>query len=193
MIAVSVAAMGLAAAGCASHHQPQDHAMDHHAMTMAHEPAAQQNISAIAMIHPTKTNTVHGIVRFTQVAAGVRVVADLSGLTPDSVHGFHIHEYGDCSAPDASSAGGHYNPEHHRHAGLTSDMRHAGDLGNIQADAQGNAHLDLIVDNITIDGSKNPILGRAVIVHQKADDLKSQPTGDAGGRIGCGVIGLAHP
>ncbi len=148
---------------------------------------------AIAVIHPTPGNKVHGTVTFTDLGNGkVRVVADLEGLTPNSKHGFHVHQYGDCSAPDATSAGGHYNPGNHQHAGPMVEMRHAGDLGNIEADAKGNAHLDLTVDNITIN-AKNEVLGRAVIVHAKADDLKSQPTGDAGGRIGCGVIGVANP
>jgi Cu-Zn family superoxide dismutase len=131
-------------------------------------------------------------VRFTPTSdGGVRITADLKGLPPNSTHGFHIHEYGDCSAPDASSAGGHYNPDHHKHAGPNAPQHHAGDLGNIKTDAKGNAHLEITVHDITIDGEKNPVLGRAVIVHEKADDLKSQPTGDAGARIGCGVIGLA--
>jgi Cu-Zn family superoxide dismutase len=163
----------------------------HKAMAKMGTAAHNSSDRAVAVIHPTPGNQVSGIVRFAPTGGGVRVTADLHGLPPNSTHGFHIHEYGDCSAPDASSAGGHYNPDHHHHAGLDTEMRHAGDLGNIKADANGDAHLDLTVDNITVDGSKNPILGRAVIVHQKADDLKSQPTGDAGARIGCGVIGLA--
>jgi Cu-Zn family superoxide dismutase len=194
MTAIAVMAAGLAAGGCASQRARPDQAADHgsHAAMMEMDSAAHNRSDrAVAVIHPTKGNKVHGIVRFASTAEGVQVTADLHGLPPSSTHGFHIHEYGDCSAPDASSAGGHYNPEHHHHAGPNVAMRHAGDLGNIKADANGDAHLELTLDNITVDGSKNPILGRAVIVHQKADDLKSQPTGDAGGRIGCGVIGLA--
>jgi Cu-Zn family superoxide dismutase len=147
---------------------------------------------AIAVIHPTPGNKVHGTVKFIAQDNGkVRVVADLQGLKPMSKHGFHVHQYGDCSAPDATSAGGHYNPENHKHAGPSTEMRHAGDLGNIESDGKGNAHLDMTVDNISIDG-KDAVLGRAVIVHAKADDLKTQPTGDAGARIGCGVIGVAN-
>jgi Cu-Zn family superoxide dismutase len=194
MMTIAVMAAGLMAGGCASQKSAADPSMGHnsHAAMMEMDTHAHNaNDQAVAVIHPTKGNKVYGIVRFAPTEGGVRVTADLHGLPPNSTHGFHIHEYGDCSAPDASSAGGHYNPEHHEHAGPKVEMRHAGDLGNIKADANGDAHLDLTVDNITVDGSKNPILGRAVIVHQKADDLKSQPTGDAGARIACGVIGLA--
>ena len=147
---------------------------------------------AIAVMHPTQGNQAKGIVRFTQDGENtVRVVAELSGLTPNGKHGFHIHEFGDCSAPDATSAGGHYNPEGHPHAGPDADHRHAGDMGNVQADGQGNAKLELTLKGITVGSHPNPILGRGVILHAKADDLKSQPTGDAGGRIACGVIGAA--
>lgn len=195
----------LTAGGCASdsNGQPASNpppvntaAHGEHPHTMA-APAAQQqaasNEQAVAVIHPTAGNKVEGVVRFIPAEQGkVRVLADLHGLQPNSKHGFHIHEYGDCSAPDASSAGGHFNPEHHPHAGPNTENRHAGDFGNIQADAKGNAHLDMTVDNITIGSGKDAILGRAVVVHGKADDLKSQPSGDAGPRIGCGVIGVAN-
>jgi superoxide dismutase, Cu-Zn family len=110
------------------------------------------------------------------------------GLTPNTTHGFHIHEKGDLSAPDLGSAGAHYNPESHPHAGPDAPMRHAGDLGNVTSDAQGHVQKELTVDNISIGGAKNDILGKSVIVHAKADDLKSQPSGDAGGRVAGGVI-----
>jgi Cu-Zn family superoxide dismutase len=102
-------------------------------------------------------------------------------------HGFHIHEKGDCSAADASSAGGHFNPTGKPHGGPDSDARHAGDFGNIEADATGNARYSRTFSDLTLDGESS-IIGKAIIVHQKADDLKTQPSGDAGGRIGCGVI-----
>jgi Cu-Zn family superoxide dismutase len=90
------------------------------------------------------------------------------------------------------SAGGHYNPEGHQHGLPEAENRHAGDLGNIQADDQGKAHYEISVTNISVSGAKNPIIGRSVIVHAKVDD-GSQPTGNAGGRIACGVIGIANP
>jgi Cu-Zn family superoxide dismutase len=134
-------------------------------------------------------NNVTGTVTFTQLPDGkVKVVADITGLPPNSTHGFHIHEKGDLSAADLSSAGGHYNPEGHPHAGPTHWPRHAGDFGNITADANGKAHLELTVDNISLGGAKNDVIGKAVIVHANADDLTSQPSGNAGGRVAGGII-----
>jgi Cu-Zn family superoxide dismutase len=146
---------------------------------------------AIAVLHATSGNKAHGTVRFTQDGESVKVVADLEGLNPGQKHAFHIHEFGDCSAPDGMSAGGHYNPEKHPHALPDgTNPRHAGDLGNVEANASGTAHYEITVQNISIAGMKNPIIGRGVIVHAKADD-GSQPVGNAGGRIACGVIGVA--
>ena len=146
---------------------------------------------AIAVLHPTQGNKTEGTVRFTQEGNSVKVVAHVEGLTPGQKHAIHVHEFGDCSAADASSAGSHYNPEKHEHGLPEKAERHAGDLGNLQADASGKAHLELTVNNITIAGNKNAILGRAVIVHAKLDD-GGQPVGNAGGRIACGVIGAAN-
>lgn len=145
----------------------------------------------VAAMHPTQGNQARGTVTFQKASDGVKVVADIQGLKPNSRHGFHIHEYGDCSAPDGTSAGGHYNPEGHDHALPNGKMRHAGDLGNITADAQGNAHYEITVHNISLCGTANPILGRGVIIHAKPDD-GGQPTGNAGARIACGVIGIAN-
>jgi Cu-Zn family superoxide dismutase len=146
----------------------------------------------VAVIHPTAGNTCSGTVRFIQVGDKVKVIADLSGLTANQEHAMHIHEYGDCTSSDGTSAGGHYNPEGHPHALPTTSPRHAGDLGNVKADAAGKAHHEIEVDNISLVGVKNPIIGRGVIVHANVDD-GGQPVGNAGGRIGCGVIGIAKP
>jgi len=145
---------------------------------------------AICVIHPTQGNTASGIVRFLQIGNGVRIIANISGLTANSSHAIHVHQFGDCSSPDGKSAGGHYNPEGNPHALPTSDIRHAGDLGNLQTDVHGVAHYDATVGNLSVAGFRNPILGRSVIIHGKADD-GGQPTGNAGPRIGCGVIGIA--
>lgn len=145
----------------------------------------------VAVIHPTEGNEAHGAVHFSEVADGVKVVADIEGLTPNQKHGFHIHEYGDCEAANGTSAGGHYNPEGYDHGLPTTVLRHAGDLGNLQADENGAAHYEITVHNISIGGMHNPILGRGVIVHAKPDD-GGQPTGNAGARLGCGVIGVAN-
>jgi superoxide dismutase, Cu-Zn family len=152
---------------------------------------APQVIKAIAVLHSAAGQQVSGTVTFSREGSRVRVDVDVQGLPPNSTHGFHIHEFGDCSTPDFASAGGHFNPEGHMHAGPETPMRHAGDLGNIKADAQGNAKEQLTVGNITLGSGMNNILGRSVIVHANADDLKTQPSGNAGGRIACGVIGVA--
>jgi Cu-Zn family superoxide dismutase len=145
--------------------------------------------NAVAVIHPLGDNKVMGTVKFMQMGDKVHIIADLTGLTPGK-HGFHIHEFGDCSDPKGASAGGHFNPEGHQHGAPDAESHHAGDLGNITADESGKAHLEVKVDFISISG-KNAILGRGVIVHEKEDDLKEPKTGNAGGRIGCGVIGIA--
>ena len=129
-------------------------------------------------------------VTFTKVGDTVQVVADITGLTPGK-HGFHIHEFGDCSAADASSAGGHFNPMKKPHGAPDAAERHAGDLGNLEADSTGKAHLELKDIMLKLSG-ENCIMGRGVIVHEKVDDW-SQPTGNAGGRVACGVIGVAKP
>ncbi len=144
---------------------------------------------AIAVVHPTEGNTVSGTVTFSREKEGVRVVAEIKGLTPGK-HGFHIHEFGDCTAKDGASAGGHFNPTGMPHAGHDAEKRHAGDLGNISADESGVAKLDVVDKHLRFEGPAS-IIGRGVIVHAKADDLKTQPSGDAGGRVGCGVIGVA--
>lgn len=151
----------------------------------------EEGTSAVAVIHATDGNTVTGTVRFTQTATGMNVEAQLTGIAEGS-HGFHIHQYGDCSAADGTSAGGHFNPGHVDHAGPHADSRHVGDLGNITADSEENATYSGFNDFLTFEGENN-IIGRAVIVHAHEDDLSSQPTGAAGPRIGCGVVGFASP
>jgi Cu-Zn family superoxide dismutase len=144
---------------------------------------------AVAVLHPTADNEAQGIVTFTKEEGGIRVVAQIKGLTPGK-HGFHIHEFGDCSASNGTSAGGHFNPADKPHASPTDAERHVGDLGNITADESGVANLDWLDSNLTFSGP-NSIIGRGVIVHAQEDDLTSQPTGNAGARVACGVIGIA--
>jgi len=144
---------------------------------------------AICVLYATQGNSVSGTVTFTKVAEGVKVVADLSGLTPGK-HGFHIHEFGDCSSPDGTSAGGHFNPSGSPHGAPMDMSRHAGDMGNIEAGADGKAHVEYIDAHMNFEGP-NSIMGRSVIVHAKEDDMKTQPTGNAGPRIACGVIGVS--
>ncbi|MEO8352905.1 MAG: superoxide dismutase family protein [Chthoniobacteraceae bacterium] len=144
---------------------------------------------AIAILMPTEGNDVKGTVSFIKTADGVKVEGKITGLTPGK-HGFHIHEFGDLSSPDGKSLGGHFNPEGHQHGGLDAKMRHAGDFGNIEADDQGVATVDFVDKAISLSG-ENSILGRGVVVHAKADDLKSQPSGDAGARVAVASIGVA--
>jgi len=141
---------------------------------------------AVAELSPTQGNSVRGLVHFTETSKGVRVVANVTGLTP-GLHGFHVHETGDCSAPDAKSAGGHFNPSQAEHGGPDAPARHAGDLGNMTANASGIASYERVDKQLSFDGP-NSILNRAVIVHAAADDLKGQPAGNAGARVACGVI-----
>jgi superoxide dismutase, Cu-Zn family len=144
---------------------------------------------AVCVLYPASGSTVSGIVTFTRTDQGIKVVADISGLTPGK-HGFHIHEYGDCSAPDAMSAGGHFNPAMQKHGGPMDMERHEGDMGNIIADDKGVAHLEITDKMMSFEG-KNSIIGRGVIVHAKEDDLVSQPVGNAGARVACGTIAIA--
>ena len=181
-----------AASFCFVNSQPVQAADPTHDHSMAHAESWAAIKQAVAIMHPTANNKAHGRVTFVQQGDSVKVTADLEGLSPGQKHAIHIHQYGDCSAPDGASAGGHYNPENHPHALPESENRHAGDLGNLQADDQGKAHYEITVDNISIAGTKNPIIGRGVIVHAKVDD-GGQPVGNAGGRIACGVIGIAAP
>lgn len=152
---------------------------------------AHDATKAVAVLHSASGSNVAGTVTFTASGDNVKVVADITGLAPGK-HGFHIHEFGDCSDPKAASAGGHFNPAHKQHGAPNASDRHAGDLGNIEADASGKAHVEMTDSVMKLNGADS-IIGHAVIVHEKADDLKTQPTGDAGGRLACGVIGIAKP
>lgn len=143
----------------------------------------------VAVLHPTEGNDVSGVVLFSNTDDGVRVGANINGLAPMSTHGFHIHEFGDCSDADASSAGGHFNPDGLPHGAPDSDQRHAGDLGNLISNGAGVAQSNEVDSELSFSGADS-ILGRAVVIHAEADDLESQPSGDAGSRVACGVIGV---
>jgi Cu-Zn family superoxide dismutase len=146
---------------------------------------------ARADLRPTENSKARGSVLFKKEGESVRVEIELEGLTPGA-HGLHVHEHGDCSAPDATSAGGHFNPEGKPHGAPTDAQRHVGDLGNVTADASGRVSVVLTDSVIALEGP-NSIVGRAVVIHEKADDLKSQPSGDAGARLACGVIQVVEP
>ena len=149
-----------------------------------------RKVQAVAILHPTEGNPASGIVTFEKSMKGVKILADVVGLEPGK-HGFHIHQWGDCSAPDATSAGGHYDPFNKRHGAPSDEQRHVGDLGNLVADTNGRAHYERVDQVVSLTGP-NSIIGRAVIVHAGEDDLTTQPTGAAGARLACGVIGYAR-
>ena len=168
-----------------AHDHGHGHADDpHHPPAMA--PAAVR--VAIAELKPTEGSSVRGTVTFTREEDGIRVVADLTGFAEGPrQRGFHIHEHGDCSAPDGMSAGGHFNPHGAEHGAREGTERHVGDFGNIEVGEDGTARKEFVDHLIEFDGDAS-IIGRSVIVHAQEDDLTSQPTGDAGGRVACGVI-----
>ncbi|MEN9481321.1 MAG: hypothetical protein RLZZ298_2716 [Pseudomonadota bacterium] len=142
---------------------------------------------AEALLNPTKGNAVSGTVVFSEAGNKLRVIAEVSGLSPGP-HGFHIHEKGDCSAPDGTSAGGHFNPTGKPHGNPEHADHHAGDLPQLVADAKGVAKLVGYIDGLKLNDGEGGIVGRSVIVHATADDFKTQPTGNSGARFACGVI-----
>ncbi len=144
---------------------------------------------AVCVLHPTEGSEVTGVVTFTKTNGGIKIVADVEGLTPGK-HGFHIHQYGDCSGADGKTAGGHFNPEGVNHGAPDAEVRHVGDLGNLIADENGKAHYERTDTYITFSGPHS-IIGRGIIIHASEDDLTSQPTGAAGSRLACGVIGIS--
>lgn len=145
-------------------------------------------LRATASLKPTKGNKTLGEVSFERVGDKVRVVAQVIGLKPGQEHGFHIHEAGDCSSGDGMSAKGHFNPHGRPHGGQGTHERHAGDLPNLKASKAGRATLTAELDIITVVEGPASIIGRGLIVHAQPDDYKSQPVGNAGARIACGVI-----
>jgi superoxide dismutase, Cu-Zn family len=151
-------------------------------------PFHDSTFSASAIVYPIKDNKVTGTVNFVQEQKGIRVTAHLQGLTPGK-HGFHIHKFGNCGGDDGSCAGDHFNPTNAPHGAPTDKFVHVGDLGNLVADQNGNAEYNEINYNIALFGPHS-ILARSVIVHADPGDLHSQPTGNSGKRIGCGVIGI---
>lgn len=161
-------------------------AQDHAAMQMDSESAPRK---AICVLYGTSGNDVSGIITFTKSSSGILVEADVRSLAPGK-HGFHIHEFGDCSAADGTSAGGHFNPGHMTHGGPDDAVRHEGDLGNLEADETGRARVKFVDPSLSLSGPHS-IIGYSVIVHAQEDDLVSQPTGNSGARVACGVIGIA--
>jgi Cu-Zn family superoxide dismutase len=179
LAAAIVLSSSLAASGCAG--------------SAAGKPAAGSAEAAsvqraTATLAPTKGNQAHGTATFTRDGAQIKVEVKLEN-TPPGVHAVHVHETGDCSADDASSAGGHWNPTTKDHGHWGVDPFHLGDIGNVTVGEDGSGSIALSTDLWSLgSGSSNDVLGHAVIVHASPDDFQTQPTGAAGGRIACGVI-----
>jgi superoxide dismutase, Cu-Zn family len=147
---------------------------------------------AMAMLEPTTGQKAMGMVHFQQQSDGsVEVQVDLSDVPP-GVHGFHIHEKGDCG-DDAKAAGGHFNPSNMPHGAPDATSHHAGDFGNVTADASGTVHTSFTTHSVTVTAGPNSVIGHAVVLHGNPDDLASQPAGNAGPRIACGVVSAMGP
>jgi Cu-Zn family superoxide dismutase len=157
-------------------------------MLAACQTTPEESPRANAQLKPTKGSKTIGEATFEQTGDKVRVVVFVQGLKPGQEHGLHIHEKGDCSSGDGMSAGGHFNPQGKPHAQHSSPNRHAGDLPSLKADKRGRANVQIDLDIITVAPGPNSIIGRGLIVHADPDDFKTQPTGNAGARIACGVI-----
>jgi len=150
--------------------------------------ALAKDAKAVAELESRSGSTVTGKVTFTQHGGKVSMKVVVNGLTPGN-HAIHLHDKGDCSAPDATSAGGHWNPSSEDHGKWAHAPFHHGDIGNLVADAKGKAELSMESELWTLgDGKPSDVVGHAVIVHAKEDDFTTQPTGNAGGRVACGVI-----
>ncbi len=149
-----------------------------------------QITEAVSTVYSTDGGVL-GTVIFELDGDSVRVNGEFSGLS-EGIHGFHIHQYGDCRADDGSSAGGHYNPYNKNHGAPMDTDRHMGDMGNITVQQNGEASIDYMDPVIELNGP-NSIIGRGIVLHSGQDDVSTQPSGDAGSRIACGVIGVANP
>jgi len=144
--------------------------------------------SASAQLMATKGNAVTGQVQFTQKGDKVLVTGEVRGLKPDAEHGLHVHEKGDCTSGDGMSAGGHFNPDGKAHGAHGHGEHHAGDVPSLKADATGTARFSFESSTISVGSGKADVVGRGLIVHRDPDDFKTQPTGNSGPRLACGVI-----
>lgn len=173
--------------------QPSSRQADSGDVVTDARPPGQLPHSASAKMAPTQGHTATGALAVSADPEGVRITGAIQGLPPDGEFGFHIHERGDCSAPDASSAGEHFNPTSQQHGHPDGQSRHAGDMHNLKSNAEGIAQVELVVKGVSLhDGNPTDVLGKALVVHAQPDDYESQPSGNSGERIACGVI-TVHP
>ena len=157
--------------------------------TKGDKTASGEGPIAFTAVEARSGSTVKGQATFTQTGNRVRVIVEVSGATPGD-HGLHVHENGDCSAPDAKSAGNHFNPGNVEHGAPEKMAHHAGDFGNLTVGADGSGKLELLTDQISVTPGTVSVVGRALVLHEKPDDIVTQPSGNSGNRIGCGVINL---
>lgn len=164
--------------------------MEHDMNTMAPDDSTATPTAA-AHLAPTHGHQASGLLSLSQSSTGVHITGLIQDLPPAAEFGFHIHEKGDCSAPDASSAGAHFNPDQQSHGNPAGDSHHAGDMLNLRSDDQGMAQVDTVVHGISLhSGGATDVIGKAIVVHEDPDDYTSQPSGNSGARIACGVIGV---
>jgi len=185
-----LAFMALSLAGCASDDGGHGHGQGGPMGMMGSSNAGGGMMGgriAVASLTPTQGNQVRGLVVFHEMDGRLFVHARISGLKPNGEHGFHVHEAGNCASPDGSSAGGHFNPDGKPHGPQTA-AHHAGDMPALQADANGVFDQKFMLSGPTVGDGPASLVGRSVIVHAQADDYSTQPTGNSGARIGCGVI-----
>jgi superoxide dismutase, Cu-Zn family len=181
----STTLLALACAGCST---PDSHShSDGGKGGMADHMAAMKGKAAIATLTPTQNNNVRGLFMFHQMGDHLMVHAHVTGLTPNAEHGIHVHEKGECASLDGTSAGGHFNPDGKPH-GPQSGAHHAGDMPALKADANGVADMKFMLSGPTVSAGATSLVGRAVIVHAAPDDFTTQPTGNSGARLACGVI-----
>ena len=166
-ISITVAAAMVLIAGCAT-------------------PSAGPKATAVLM--PTTGNAVKGQVQFVQMGTKVLVSGEIMGLKPNAEHGFHLHDKGDCSSGDGMSTGGHFNPEGVAHGAHNHSVHHAGDLPSLKADANGTARFSFETTTLAVGSGKTDVIGHGVIVHRDPDDYTTQPTGNSGPRLACGVV-----
>lgn len=184
--------MALTGCACTDNRRPdankKTNAKDTDSLAMMTEAEARMtNVKeAIAIVHSLTNEAISGKIVFVKEGNGIRIVGDVLGLKPGK-HGFHVHEHGDCGGKDGAAAGGHFNPTKTKHGGPDSLERHVGDLGNLVANERGEAHYDRVDTMISFEG-ENSILGRSIIIHADPDDYVTQPTGNSGARIACGIV-----
>lgn len=162
-------------------------------------PPPPQAVAAVSSVQRAEAalasasgSLVSGRVVLLPAMQGVRITGTVGGLRAGGSFGFHVHERGDCSAADASSAGAHFNPGSSAHGRAGPGAHHLGDMDNLRADGEGVVQVDLVLQGAALGGgAANDILGKALIVHADADDYRSQPSGNAGARLACGVIRAA--